>query len=50
MVAPETAPTWAQDRAAFWNAAEESETRRNAVTAREWEQSLQLISFSGPDL
>jgi hypothetical protein len=40
IVAPETAPSWAQDRAALWNAAEESETRRNAVTAREWELSL----------
>ncbi len=40
IVAPETAPAWAQDRAALWNAAEESETRRNAVTAREWELSL----------
>ncbi|WP_298865183.1 MobQ family relaxase [uncultured Sulfitobacter sp.] len=40
IIAPETAPSWAQDRAALWNAAEESETRRNAVTAREWELSL----------
>jgi hypothetical protein len=40
IVAPETAPAWAQDRAALWNAAEGSETRRNAVTAREWELSL----------
>lgn len=40
IVAPETAPAWAQDRAALWNAAEESETWRNAVTAREWELSL----------
>ncbi|MGC1504177.1 MAG: MobQ family relaxase [Sulfitobacter sp.] len=40
IIAPKTAPSWAQDRAALWNAAEESETRRNAVTAREWELSL----------
>lgn len=40
IVAPEDAPSWAQDRAALWNAAEKSETRRNAVTAREWELSL----------
>ena len=40
IVAPKTAPAWAQDRTALWNAAEESETRRNAVTAREWELSL----------
>lgn len=40
IVAPENAPDWAQDRAALWNAAEASETRRNAVTAREWELSL----------
>jgi hypothetical protein len=40
IVAPETAPAWAQDRAALWNAAEASETPRNAVTAREWELSL----------
>lgn len=40
IVAPETAPVWAQGRAALWNAAEERETRRNAVTAREWELSL----------
>ena len=40
IVAPEDAPAWAQDRAALWNAAEESETRRNSVTAREWELAL----------
>ena len=40
IVAPDNAPDWAQDRAALWNTAEESETRRNAVTAREWELSL----------
>ena len=35
IVAPENAPSWAQDRAALWNAAEDRETRRNSVTARE---------------
>ena len=39
-VAPENAPSWAQDRAALWNAAEDRETRRNSVTAREWELAL----------
>ena len=40
ILAPEDAPTWAQDRAALWNAAEDRETRRNSVTAREWELAL----------
>jgi len=40
IVAPEHAPAWAQDRSALWNAAEASETRRNSVTAREWELAL----------
>ena len=40
IVAPDDAPSWAQDRAALWNAAEEKETRRNSVTAREWELAL----------
>ena len=40
IVAPEGAPAWAQDRAALWNAAEERETRKNSVTAREWELAL----------
>jgi len=40
IVAPENAPAWAQDRASLWNAAEASETRRNSVTAREWELAL----------
>ena len=30
IVAPEEAPAWATDRAALWNAAEASETRRNS--------------------
>ena len=37
---PKDAPSWAQDRSALWNAAEESEARRNSVTAREWELAL----------
>ena len=40
IVAPENAPAWAQDRASLWNEAEASETRRNSVTAREWELAL----------
>ena len=40
IVTPENAPFWAQERAALWNAAEESETRRSAVTGRERELSL----------
>ncbi len=40
IVTPEGAPSWAQDRAALWNAAEDRETRRNSVTAREWELAL----------
>ena len=40
IVAPESAPAWAQDRASLWNEAEASETRCNSVTAREWELAL----------
>lgn len=40
ILAPEDAPSWAQDRAALWNAAEARETRSNSVTAREWELAL----------
>ncbi|OYX17604.1 MAG: molybdopterin-guanine dinucleotide biosynthesis protein MobA [Rhodobacterales bacterium 32-66-9] len=40
ILAPATAPEWAQDRAALWNAAEARETRSNSVTAREWELAL----------
>lgn len=40
ILAPEDAPSWVQDRAALWNAAEAAETRRNSVTAREWELAL----------
>lgn len=37
---PPAAPDWASDRASLWNAVEERETRRNSVTAREWELAL----------
>ena len=40
IVTPEHAPAWAQDRSKLWNEAEASETRRNSVTAREWELAL----------
>jgi len=40
IVVPETAPAWAQNRSKLWNEAEASETRRNSVTAREWELAL----------
>lgn len=40
IVAPDEAPGWAQDRDALWNAVEARETRRNSVTAREWELAL----------
>ena len=37
---PKEAPDWAQDRSRLWNEAEASETRKNSVTAREWELAL----------
>ncbi|MBL4571453.1 MAG: MobA/MobL family protein [Gammaproteobacteria bacterium] len=40
ILAPDDTPSWVQDRAALWNAAEARETRRNSVTAREWELAL----------
>uniref|UniRef100_UPI00259AE249 MobA/MobL family protein n=1 Tax=uncultured Aliiroseovarius sp. TaxID=1658783 RepID=UPI00259AE249 len=40
IVAPADAPDWVQDRSALWNAAEAGESRRNSVTAREWEVAL----------
>ena len=36
VVAPESAPAWAHDRGALWNAAEASENRKNSQTAREF--------------
>ncbi len=40
IVTPKDAPDWAQDRSKLWNEVEASETRRNSVTAREWELAL----------
>ncbi|WP_281985535.1 MobQ family relaxase [Thalassorhabdomicrobium marinisediminis] len=40
ILAPKDAPDWAQDRSRLWNEVEASETRRNSVTAREWELAL----------
>lgn len=37
---PENAPAWAEDRAQLWNAAEQSETRKNSTVAREFEIAL----------
>ena len=40
ILTPKDAPDWATDRSRLWNEVEASETRRNAVTAREWELAL----------
>jgi ATP-dependent exoDNAse (exonuclease V) alpha subunit len=40
IVLPNNAPDWATDRAALWNAAEKSETRKNSTVAREFEIAL----------
>jgi hypothetical protein len=40
IVLPENSPDWATDRAALWNAAEQSETRKNSTVAREFEIAL----------
>lgn len=40
ILTPKDAPDWAQDRSKLWNEVEASETRRNSVTAREWELAL----------
>lgn len=40
ILAPKDAPDWATDRSRLWNEVEASETRRNSVTAREWELAL----------
>ena len=37
---PANAPAWASDRAALWNGAELSETRKNSTVAREFELAL----------
>ena len=40
ILTPKNAPDWATDRSCLWNEVEASETRRNSVTAREWELAL----------
>ena len=40
LVLPADAPKWAADRSALWNAAEQSETRKNSTVAREFEIAL----------
>ena len=40
LILPANAPAWAADRAALWNAAEQSETRKNSTVAREFEIAL----------
>lgn len=37
---PDGAPEWASDRAKLWNAAEQSEKRKNSTVAREFEVAL----------
>jgi ATP-dependent exoDNAse (exonuclease V) alpha subunit len=37
---PANAPDWSANRAALWNAAEQSETRKNSTVAREFEIAL----------
>ncbi len=40
ILTPMHAPDWALDRSRLWNEVEACETRRNSVTAREWELAL----------
>lgn len=40
LILPDSAPDWAHDRAALWNAAEQAETRKNSTVAREFELAL----------
>ena len=40
IVLPDGAPDWASNRAELWNAAEQSETRKNSTVAREFEIAL----------
>lgn len=37
---PENSPEWATNRAKLWNAAEQSETRKNSTVAREFEVAI----------
>ena len=40
LVLPKDAPEWASDRGELWNAAEQSENRKNSTVAREFEIAL----------
>lgn len=40
LVLPVGAPSWASDRSALWNAAEQAEKRKNSTVAREFEIAL----------
>jgi len=40
LVLPTDAPSWAINRSSLWNAAEQSETRKNSTVAREFEIAL----------
>ncbi|WP_086553273.1 MobQ family relaxase [Acetobacter orientalis] len=40
ILTPKNAPDWAHDRSHLWNAAEQSETRKNSTVSREFEISL----------
>jgi ATP-dependent exoDNAse (exonuclease V) alpha subunit len=40
LVLPVGAPSWAADRSALWNAAEQAEKRKNSTVAREFELAL----------
>ena len=47
LILPTDAPSWAADRGALWNAAEQAETRKNSTVAREFE--IALPSELSPD-
>jgi ATP-dependent exoDNAse (exonuclease V) alpha subunit len=40
IILPKQAPAWAKEREALWNAAEQSETRKNSTVGREFEIAL----------
>lgn len=40
LILPDSAPAWAENRAALWNAAEQAEKRKDACVAREYEVAL----------